>query len=189
MNIRKKTRIYVYLLSFSAFVMLYLLLSPKPVISVMAKNEVPSTDISQKYFPGAKIKEVYRLRLEPGDLLLESINELIKRENIKDGAVTLGIGTLSECCMHWVITTGFPSVQKKETIKAPLELLSLQGIIADGVPHLHISVSDTSRAIGGHIEEGCKVLYVLEVVIESYEGTPLTRRPNKYGNNTLQKLN
>ena len=150
----------------------------------MLKNNIPGFD--QKYVPGASVKEVYRLRLDPGDYLLEGIKELIERENIQDGAVVSGIGTLSECRMHWVTTTGFPSVQKKETLMGALELLSIQGIIADGVAHLHMTVSDTSRAVGGHLEEGCRVLYLAEIVIEEYDGIPLTRRPNKHGTNMLE---
>lgn len=187
MNIWKKESIWFYPCILLALGAIYFLFSSKPVASGMAEVKRPVTDLSQKYFPGAKVKEVFRLRLDPGDLLLESIQELIKRENITDGAVISGIGTLSECRMHWVLTTGFPSLQKAETIRAPLEVLSIQGIIADGVPHLHMSVSDTTRAIGGHVEEGCRVLYLIEMVIERYEGIPLTRRPNKYGTNMLER--
>ena len=148
---------------------------------------ISASDIQQKYTPGAVVKEIYRLRLDPGDYLLEGIKEVINREGIKDGAVISGVGTLSECNMHWVTTTDFPSVQKKETLKGALELLSIQGIIADGVPHLHVSVSDTVRAIGGHLEEGCRVLYLAEIVIAEYEGIPLTRRPNQYGTKMLER--
>ncbi len=186
MNIWKKSGNWVYLFIFFIFGVIYFLVSSEQSATAMAIAKKTSKDFSQKYFPGAKVKEVYRLILDPGDFLLESIQELIKRENIKDGAVLSGIGTLSECQMHWVTTTGFPSVQKKEIIRKPLELLSVQGIIADGKPHLHVSVSDTSHAVGGHLEEGSKVLYLVEMVIVSYEGTPLTRRPNEHGTNMLQ---
>lgn len=186
MNIWKKTGMWIYLFIFLAFGVVYILVSSEQPATAMTKTVKTPKDFSQKYFPGAKVKEVYRLILDPGDFLLESIQELIKRENITDGAVLSGIGTLSECRMHWVLTTGFPSVQKKETLRKPLELLSVQGIIADSKPHLHISVSDTSHAVGGHLEEGCKVLYLVEMVIVSYEGTALTRRPNEHGTNMLQ---
>lgn len=187
MNIWKKVNIRVYLFIFLACGAIYFLVSSKPVTSGMTEAKKQTTDLSQKYFKGAKAKEIYRLRLDPGDLLLESIQELIRREDIKDGAITSGIGTLSECRMHWITTTTFPSVNKIETIRAPLEVSSISGIIADGVPHLHMTVSDTVRAIAGHVEEGCKVMYLAEIVIESYEGVPLTRRPNKYGTKMLEK--
>jgi predicted DNA-binding protein with PD1-like motif len=172
--------IYIFLFGLICFLIL-----SKSHISKTEENKKSATDLN--YFPNAKVKEIYRLRLNPNDLLLESIQELIKRENIKDGAITSGIGTLSECRMHWVITTDFPSKQKITTIKKPLEVSSISGIIADGVPHLHMTVSDTSFALAGHLETGCKVLYLAEVVIESYEGMPLIRRPNKYGTNMLER--
>lgn len=187
MSIWKKVSIWFYPCSFLALGAIYFLVSSKPVASGMAEVKKPVTDLSQKYFKGAKVKEVFRLRLDPGDLLLESIQELIRRENITDGAITSGIGTLSECRMHWVTTTTFPSVNKIETIKAPLEVSAIHGIIANGVPHLHMTVSDTNRAIAGHMEEGCRVLYLIEIVIERYEGVALTRRPNKYGTKMLER--
>lgn len=152
-------------------------------LSVMAQKIKPDFNS----FLGGKIKGIYILRLDPGDLLLEGIQELVKKENIADGTVISGIGTLSECRMHWVTTTGFPPVEKYETLKEPLELMSIQGIIADGTPHLHITVSDTIKAIGGHLENGCKVLYLAEIVIASFDGAPLIRRPNEQGIKMLQK--
>jgi len=187
MNIREKVRRVIYVCSFLVCGAICFLVLSKPVTSGMAEVNESATDISQKYFKGAKVKEIYRLRLDPGDFLLESIQELIKRENITDGAITSGIGTLSECRMHWITTTSFPSVNKIETIRAPLEVSAIHGIIADGVPHLHMTVSDTNRAIAGHVEEGCRVMYLAEIVIESYEGVALTRRPNKYGTRMLER--
>ena len=149
MNIRKKVRVRVLLCGFLTLGAIYFLVSSNPVASGVAEVKRPSADLSQKYFKGAKVKEIYRLRLDPGDLLLESIQELINRENITDGAITSGIGTLSECRMHWITTTSFPSVNKIETIKAPLEVSAIHGIIADGVPHLHMTVSDTNRQLQG----------------------------------------
>lgn len=138
-------------------------------------------------FFGGKIKGIHLLRIDPGTMLLESIQNFINKEKITDGAVISGIGTLSECRMHWVTTTTFPSVERYETLKKPLELMTIQGIIADGIPHLHMTVSDTLGAIGGHLENGCKVLYLAEVVIASFDGPPLTRRPNEQGIKMLQR--
>ncbi|MFC1558310.1 PPC domain-containing DNA-binding protein [candidate division KSB1 bacterium] len=160
---------------------IYLIVSSKPVTSGMSDDKIYKVPLSEKYFKGAKVKEIYRLRLDPGDLLLESIQELIDREGIKDGAITSGTGTLKECRMHWITTTTFPVNLQINVIKAPLEISSISGIIADGKPHPHMTVSDNKKAIAGHLENGCIVAYHSEVVIESYEGLALTRRPSGYG--------
>ena len=158
-----------------------------PTLTGSTNADTINPDIAKRYVPGASIKEIYRIGLAPGDMLLESIQELIERENITDGAVLSGIGSLKECRYHYPATTDFPADDKFVTLKEPLELLSMQGIIADGVPHIHFSISRPGQAMGGHLEEGCKVLYLAEIVIASYDGPPMTRRPSEYGVNMLQK--
>ena len=137
----------------------------------------------------SNIKEVYRLALGPGDFLLESILEFIKEHDIKDGVVLTGIGSLSECSLHWPTTVVYPSTNKFETFKGPLEITGIQGIIADGEPHLHMMVAEggDARAAGGHMEKGCKVLYLAEITIAKLDGPPMTRRPNQYNVRMLQK--
>lgn len=66
-----------------------------------------------------------------------------------------------------------------------MELASIDGIIADGVPHLHTVVSDHEKAYAGHLEPGCRVLYLAEIVIMELEGDALTRIKNEKGINEL----
>ena len=86
------------------------------------------------------------------------------------------IGTLDEYEMHYVLTTGFPPQNKFEHWKdKPLELAYIGGIIADGEPHLHVVVSDSEKAYAGHLEKGCRVLYLAEIVIIEVKGLNLKR--------------
>ena len=73
---------------------------------------------------------------KPGDLFLESIKEAIQAQGIRNGAVVSGIGTLKTCQMHYVEHTGFPPRDHFYTLNKPLELLSVNGLIADGEPHI-----------------------------------------------------
>ena len=61
-----------------------------------------------KVFTQDKVGRIFILRLDQGDFVLESINELIERENIKNGVVVSAIGTLDYCTLHMVMTTGYP---------------------------------------------------------------------------------
>ena len=54
---------------------------------------------------------VFAIRLDRGDLILESIIEFVKKEGIKDAVVVSGIGTLDCCTLHMVMTTGIPVVE------------------------------------------------------------------------------
>jgi len=134
-----------------------------------------------EYF-SSKAGRVFILRLDKGDLALESIIEFVKKEGIRDGVVVSGIGTFDYCTLHMVMTTGIPAVEHfKKWEDKPLELSSVSGIIADGKPHLHAVVSDHKETWSGHLEEGCRVLYLAEFVIIELEKSNLTRIPNDDG--------
>ncbi|RJS87694.1 DUF296 domain-containing protein [Candidatus Bathyarchaeota archaeon] len=129
-----------------------------------------------KYFSTDKIGRIFILSLHPGDYILESIKELVEKESVKDAIVVSAIGTLDEYEMHYVLTTGFPPQNKFEHWKdKPLELAHIGGIIADGEPHLHVVVSDSEKAYAGHLEKGCRVLYLAEIVIIEVKGLNLKR--------------
>ena len=48
------------------------------------------------------------------------------------------------------------------------------GLIIDGRVHAHITLSNTDTALGGHLEEGCKVLTFSVVVIAETPNVRLT---------------
>lgn len=73
-----------------------------------------------------------------------------------------------------------------KTVKGPFEILNAGGIIADGEPHIHITLSSPKGAFGGHLEKGCRVLYLSEITLLKYAGPPLTRKENKNGISLLQ---
>lgn len=63
------------------------------------------------YFRSLAAGRILLLRLDRGDLLLESIARMIEGERIANGVVLSGIGTLDRCVLHMVTTTGFPPVE------------------------------------------------------------------------------
>ena len=128
------------------------------------------------YFLSKEIGRSFILRLDQGDYVLESIRDLISKEDIKEGVVISAIGTLDKCVIHMVTTTDYPAAEHFERWdNKPLELSSIDGIIADGKPHLHIVVSDYKQAYSGHLEEGCRILYLGEIVIIELKSINLTR--------------
>ena len=132
-------------------------------------------------FDGAAIKDVYRIRLDRGDLLLETIQDVIQKHGIADGAVLTAAGSLQECTFHRVKSLAEKPEQEFTTVKEAMEILNINGLIADGEPHLHLTLSGAKGAFGGHLENGCRVLYRAELTIVRFGGTPLARKPNKAG--------
>ena len=138
-------------------------------------------------FGGAQIAEVYRVRLDRDDLLLESIQDVIHKHGIADGAVLTAAGSLQECTFHRVKSIAEKPEDEFVTVKEPMEILNINGMIAGGEPHLHLTLSGARGAFGGHLEKGCRVLYRAELTIAKFAGTPLARKPNKDGVPLLQR--
>ena len=148
---------------------------------------VPAPARAGDTFGGATVAEVIRIRLDRGDLLLESLMAAIRKYDIQDGALISAVGSLQECTFHGVTTLEEKPRQKFTTRKGAMEILNINGIIAAGEPHFHMTLSTTKGAFGGHLENGCKVLYRAELTIAKFKGGALARKPNEAGVPMLQK--
>ena len=127
------------------------------------------------------------MALDRDGLLLESINDLIKEKNIQDGHVIVTAGSVQECTIHYVASTAAKPKDIFKTVKGPYEILNAGGIIADGAPHIHMTLSREGKSIvGGHLEKGCRVLYLAEITVLKYASPPLTRKSNENGVSLLQ---
>ncbi len=135
-----------------------------------------------KYFVDEGNTKRVIVRLDTGDLLLESLEQVIREADIRNGVVVSGIWTLSDTRIHMVTTTTYPAIEiYPEWKDVPMELSSISGIIADYSPHLHMVFSDTEKTYSGHLEHGCKTLYLCEIVIEVFEKINLIREKNSKG--------
>jgi predicted DNA-binding protein with PD1-like motif len=152
-----------------------------------APHGIPQDGAGTKVFGGAQVQEVYRLRLDRGDLLLESITDAIRKNHIQDGAVLTAAGSLQECTYHRVKSLAAKAEDEFITVKAPMEILNINGMIAAGEPHLHLTLSADKGAFGGHLENGCRVLYRAEITIAKFSGVALARSLNKDGIPMLQR--
>ena len=120
--------------------------------------------------------EVVVVGIAPGEMLLETIEAAIKEHGILNGAVVSGIGTLKVARMHHIEHDHFPPDDRIFTVEKPLEVSSISGIIADGKPHLHMTVGYRDEwSIAGHLEPGSEVLYLAEAVILRFDGLKLDR--------------
>ena len=157
------------------------------LVSLMAA--VLPAALASEVFTGAQVAEVIRLRLDRDELLLESIQDTIKKHKIEDGAVLTAAGTLQVCTFHAVANMAAKPEDKMMTRQGPLEILSLSGIIAGGEPHLHMTLGNNQgQTMGGHIEPGCKVLYRAEITIARFSGPKVARLPNKEGVPMMQRV-
>ena len=115
--------------------------------------------------------------LRYGDGLLESIREVAKQADIHTGVVISGIGSLRKGHIHTVVSNRYPPADEDLQLEGPLEVAQFGGIIADYQPHLHINMMTLDRRyLGGHIEDGCEVLALVEISILRLSGIRLQRQ-------------
>jgi predicted DNA-binding protein with PD1-like motif len=158
----------------------------KALLALAALLAAPAA-FSAEIYKGAQIQEIYRIRLDRGDLLLETIQDAIRKNNIQDGAVLTAAGSLQQCTYHRVKSLAAKAEDEFITVKAPIEIINVNGVIAAGEPHLHLTLSSPDKGVfGGHLENGCRVLYRAELTIAKFSGTALARKPNKDGIPMLQ---
>jgi hypothetical protein len=130
-----------------------------------------------RYFTGGTVDRVIIVSLTPGDLFLESLEEIIKAENIDTAVVTSGIGSFRKFRYHTITWTGMPPKDRFYDIEGPIEIGGIQGMIVGGEPHLHTTFNncETSECSTGHIEHGCEVCYLVELFIEVIKGVHIKK--------------
>ena len=132
------------------------------------------------------IKRVIAFRLKPGMDVLNGLKEVCEKENIKNGIILSGIGSLDGA----VFGNPVPLKDKKAgygygnptTLYGPIELTNISGMICHDddeniLLHVHVSLSDQhGTGHGGHLIEGTKVLLTTDMVIAELEGIAMGRK-------------
>jgi hypothetical protein len=125
---------------------------------------------------GMQIEEILCVYMERGDDFHECVERVAEEKDIRAGAVLSGIGTFDVARIHHIAHTEFPAEDKFVTLEGPVELCSVDGIIADHKPHMHCTMALRGEELfAGHLEPGCRVLYLAEVVIARFSGKELER--------------
>jgi len=129
-----------------------------------------------EYIDGLKIEEIICVRLDYGDDFHKCIEQVAREKDVQTGVIVSGIGTFDRATIHHITHTEFPPEDRFVEMEGPIELCSVQGVIADYKPHLHCTMAVRGREpFDGHLEPGCNILYLGEVVIAKLSGKALTR--------------
>lgn len=121
-------------------------------------------------------RQILFCRIDRGEDLLKSIRKAIEDTKLDTGIVISGVGSLLKARIHMVASNDFPPRDDFLDFEGPLEIVSLQGIIANGEPHLHISIVNRDfKSFSGHLEEGCLILSICEVAILKVEDPKVIR--------------
>jgi predicted DNA-binding protein with PD1-like motif len=121
------------------------------------------------------------MHLGKGEKVLESIKSECERLGVKNAILLSCIGSLRHAQFHIITTTDDTSTDDVLVLDTPMEISAVQGIIADGVPHFHMVISDPERVYTGHMEENCETQYLMEISILEVLDMDLTRRIDEFG--------
>lgn len=132
-----------------------------------------------KKYMGYEFGKMIILNLKRDDLLLESIEQELKKSGVKNALLTSAIGSLQKVVLHRVIGTGREPEDEFITLEKPMELASLQGLVLDGKAHFHMVVSDVEQTYTGHLEPGTKILYLGEISLVELKDVSLCREKNE----------
>jgi uncharacterized protein len=114
------------------------------------------------------------LRLDPGEDVLLSLRAAVEEQGIRNAAILSGVGSLDRYHFHVVKTTNMPPGNTFVAGEGPFDILTVTGLVVDGKVHAHITFSNTELAMGGHLEEGCRVLTFAVVVMAEALDVDLT---------------
>jgi predicted DNA-binding protein with PD1-like motif len=106
----------------------------------------------------ADMSRLVFVRLDPHEDVLVSLRQAVEAEGIRNATFVSGVGSLEQYRVHVVETTNMPPGNIFFEAGGPYDILAVTGFVVDGAIHAHITFSDDKHTLGGHLEEGCKVL-------------------------------
>lgn len=126
-----------------------------------------------------KLGNHYVMRVDKGEEILEQIETLCRKEQIKAGSA-VGLGATDRVTVGLFDTVN--KVYKKTELTGPMEITSLVGNIStkEGEPylHFHVNVCNTQmQVMGGHMN-ACYVSATAEITITQLD-TVIERQMNE----------
>jgi predicted DNA-binding protein with PD1-like motif len=129
-------------------------------IMCYSQEKIPDVHVVSSEFERIEI-----IRMRSGTDLLEGLNETVKKRNIKNAVILVGIGSVTDYHYHVVSDKNLPPAEEFPKASVPKDLVSVQGYILNGRVHAHMALSDENSVIGGHLELGTKALTFFIVTI------------------------
>ena len=122
------------------------------------------------YIQPLDIGRVIAVRFNTGDDILAGLERVATREKITSAIILSGVGSVKSHHYHVVSTRTLPPENAFVKGTEALDIVNINGMVIDGRIHAHIIMSDTEKALGGHLELGCEVLTFAMVMIAVING-------------------
>lgn len=123
------------------------------------------------------VDKIHILRVDPGEDVLLSVKAFLAESGLQQAVVLGGYGTLAAHHLHWVMHNRIPADNSFGRGEGGIEILSMNGLVVQGEPHIHVTLATQAGAYGGHLEEGCIAYVVCEIFFVEISGRSLSRQP------------
>lgn len=112
-----------------------------------------SDDVPEAVAAVGRFERVLVLRFKYQADLLAGLERLVRQHGVRNAVILSGIGSVRNYHIHAVSNRTFPSenVYTKDT-ESPADIVSINGYVIDGRVHAHLTLADSERAFGGHLE-------------------------------------
>lgn len=127
-------------------------------------------------FTSLNVDKIHILRVDPGEDVLNSVQKFLATSGLRQAVVMSGYGTLAAYHLHWVAHNHIPTHNLFRKGEGGIEILAMNGLVVDGVPHIHVALSNPEGAFGGHLEEGCIAYVLCEIFFAEVSGKDLSRQ-------------
>ncbi len=128
--------------------------APTPAEDAKANSD----KVPDVYAVQGQFDRILTLRFKFNSDLLAGMEDMVKREKIRNAVILSAIGSVRGYHIHQVSNRDFPS--KNMFVKNPTEpadLIGMNGYIMDGRIHAHMTLATPDKAFGGHLEKGTSV--------------------------------
>lgn len=130
--------------------------------------------------------KLYAFRIKPGEPFMESIQKVCEENNILNGCILSCMGSLDGARFFAPVEIPgkkFPYGYGDPTVlEGPIELIGATGFISHSdedevLLHIHVSLGDDKgNGYAGHLIDGNKALFTIDVILMEFEGLQMKRR-------------
>lgn len=172
---------------FSLPLMLCLLATPAAAQVQVIQNPATPADLKANdpkvpdgYAISGQFERVVVLRFKFKTDLLAGLERMVNEQNIKNGVILSGIGSLRGYHVHQINNRDFPTRNIfTKALDTPCDLVGMNGYIVNGVLHAHMTIGTGDKAIAGHLEPGTEVFTYAIVTVGVMNGTDLSKVDDK----------
>ena len=131
-----------------------------------AADEAPAV-----FTASSPVERVVIVRLRNKTDMLDGLQQAVAREHIRNAVILSGFGSVTSYHTHVVGNMTLPAKNVFTKESGPFDLTSVGGFIMNGRVHAHITLANTQKMTGGHLEPGTTVFTFANITLAVVNGS------------------